>query len=224
VLNYFIKGRIQLLFAPRPGSEKFLSELDDLLVRFLYHLDLDRVRQPKLYTIIEDVKARSDGTIGNFASLLWELDGASRLTDDRVLKLVLKLQHLTIGKVNPGAVRLAPMQRNQNLGAAYAELSGREFSMPHGQSLHPDGTLTELTMDNTATFSAVPGLDDGRPIFVVVAFEGVFSITSENKVFLRVQPHLLRYTQLDVDGTLPRRLSTPMRDPYCSNPPDDFDD
>jgi hypothetical protein len=74
-------------------------------------------------------------------------------------------------------------------------------------------------MDNTATYSAIPGLDDGRPIFVVVAFEGVFSITSENKVFLRVQPHLLRYVLLDVDGTLPRRLSTPMRDPSCSNPP-----
>ena len=83
---------------------------------------------------------------------------------------------------------------------------------------------TELTMDNTATYSAIPGLDDGRKVFVVVAFEGVFSITSENKVFLRVQPVLLRYVLLDVDGTLPRRISTPTRDPYCSNPPDDFDD
>ena len=178
------------------------------------------MREEKLFTIIEGVKARSDGTIGNFASLLWELDGASCLTDERVLKL----QHNTIGKVNPGAVRLTPMQRSQNLAAAYAELSGREFSMPHGQSLHPNGTLTELTMDNTATYSAIPGLDDGRKVFVVVAFEGVFSITSENKVFLRVQPVLLRYVLLDVDGTLPRRLSTPTRDPYCSNPPDDFDD
>ncbi len=165
------------------------AELDDLLARFLYHLDLDRVRQPKLYTIIEGVKARSDGSIGNFASLLWELDGASRLTDERVLKLQLN----TIGKVNPGAARLTPMQRSQNSGATYAELSGREFSMPHGQSLHPNGTLTELTMDNTATYSAIPRLDDGRKVFVVVAFEGVFSITSENKVFLRVQPVLLRY-------------------------------
>ena len=98
------------------------------------------------------------------------------------------------------------------------------FSMPHGQSLHPNGKLIELTMDNTATYSAIPGLDDGRKVFVVVAFEGVFSITSENKVFFRVQPVLLRYVLLDVDGTLPRRLSTPTRDPYCSNPPDDFDD
>jgi hypothetical protein len=121
------------------------------------------------------------------------------------------------------------MQRSQNPGAgAYARLSGREFSMPHGQSLHPNGALTELTMDNTATYSAIPGLsatvDDGRKVFVVGAFEGVFSITSENKVFIRVQPVLLRYVLLDVDGTLPRRLSTPTREPYCSNPPDDFDD
>jgi hypothetical protein len=98
--------------------------------------------------------------------------------------------------------------------------------MQHGQSLHPDGTLTEFTMDNAATSSAiqVPGLVCGRQIFVVVAFEGVFSITSEHKEFLRVQPHLLRYVLLDVDGSLPRRLSTPTRDPYCRNPPDDFDD
>ena len=114
---------------------------------------------------------------------------------------------------------LAPLA----LALAVAVLAG-EFSMPHGQSLHPNGTLTELTMDNTATYSAIPGLDDGRKVFVVVAFEGVFSITSENKVFLRVQPVLLRYVLLDVDGSLPRRLSTPTRDPYCSNPPDDFDD
>ncbi len=73
--NYFTKGRITFLLVPQPGSEVFLAELDDLLARFLYHLDLDRVRQPKLYTIIEGLKARSDGTIGNFASLLWELDG-----------------------------------------------------------------------------------------------------------------------------------------------------
>ena len=74
------------------------------------------MREEKLFTIIEGVKARSDGTIGNFASLLWELDGASCLTDERVLKL----QHNTIGKVNPGAVRLTPMQRSQNLAASYA--------------------------------------------------------------------------------------------------------
>ena len=44
--NFFNKGRITFLLAPRPGSEVFLAELDDLLARFLYHVDLDRVRQP----------------------------------------------------------------------------------------------------------------------------------------------------------------------------------
>ena len=83
--------------------------------------------------------------------------------------------------------------------------------MPHGQSLHPNGTLTELTMDNTATYSAIPGLDDGRKVFVVVAFEGVFSITSENKVFLRVQPVLLRYVLLDVDDAAAPTLNPDAR-------------
>jgi hypothetical protein len=48
--------------------------------------------------------------------------------------------------------------------------------MLHGQNLYPNGTLTEHTIDNTATYSAIPGLDDGRPIFAVVAFEGAFSM------------------------------------------------
>ncbi len=113
---------------------------------------------------------------------------------------MLRLQHNTIGKVNPGAGRLTPLQRTQNSAAAYAEHASR-------QSLHRDGTLTEHTIDNSATYSAIPGLDDGRPIFAIVAFvtalEGVFSITSEGKVFPRVPPHLLRYVLLDVDRALP---------------------
>ncbi len=43
------------------------------------------------------------------------------------------------------------------------------------ESLHPDGTLTEHTIDNTATYSRIPGLDDSRPIFTIIALEGVFS-------------------------------------------------
>jgi hypothetical protein len=53
--------------------------------------------------------------------------------------------------VNPGAVRLTPLQRNQNSAAAYAELSGLKFSMPHGQShhlhLHQFTCTTEQTDD-----------------------------------------------------------------------------
>jgi hypothetical protein len=43
-------------------------------------------------------------------------------------------------------------------------------------------------------------------------------------MFFRVQAHLLRYVLLDVDGTMPRILSTPARDPFNNNPIDDFDD
>jgi hypothetical protein len=44
--TFWNKGRITFLLAPQPASEVFLAKLDDLLARFLYHVDLDRVRQP----------------------------------------------------------------------------------------------------------------------------------------------------------------------------------
>jgi hypothetical protein len=44
-------------------------------------------------------------------------------------------------------------------------------------------------------------------------------------MLFRVQTRLLRYVLLHVDGkTLPRPISTQARDPFKSNPVDDFDD
>ncbi len=81
-------------------------------------------------------------------------------------------------------------------------------------------------MANAAAFSRIDGLEDGRPAFAVVSFEGVLSVSGEGEIFFRVQTHLLRYILFHVDGTLPRfrRLRDPFRDPFNSKPVDDFDD
>ena len=90
------------------------------------------------------------------------------------------------------------------------------------RSFHPDGTFMELTGANTAASGRIDGVEDGRPVFAVVALEGVLSVSGEGETFFRVQTHLLRYVLLHVDGTLPRLIST-ARDPFNSNPVDDFD-
>ena len=87
-----------------------------------------------------------------------------------------------------------------------------------------DGTFTDLTAANTAAFTRIDGFDNNRPLLAVLAFEGVLSVSSEGRMYFRVQAHLLRYVLLDVDGTMPRILSTPARDPFNNNPIDDFDD
>ena len=91
--------------------------------------------------------------------------------------------------------------------------------MSQGHSLHPNGTLTEHTIENTRAYTEIGGLDDGRPMFVIVSFEGVLNFTAEGRLYYRVGAHLHRYALLDVDGTLPRS-----RDRLSGNPVDDFDD
>jgi hypothetical protein len=91
--------------------------------------------------------------------------------------------------------------------------------MSQGYSLHPDGTLTEHTIENTRAYTEIDGLDDGRPMFAIVSFEGVLNFTAEGRLYYRIGAHLL-----DVDGTLPRSISTPFRDRLSGNPVDDFDD
>jgi len=125
---------------------------------------------------------------------------------------------------NPGAVRISDELANLNPAIAYAKANGRNFSMAQGYSLHPDGTLTEHTVANTHAYTEIDGLDDGRPMFAIVSFEGVLSFTAEGRLYYRVGAHLHRYTLLDVDGTLPRAMSTPSRDRLSGNPVDDFDD
>ena len=94
--------------------------------------------------------------------------------------------------------------------------------MAQGYSLHPDGTLAEHTVTNTRAYTEIDGLDDGRTMFAIVSFEGVLNFTAEGRLYYRSGAHL--HTLLDVDGTLPRSISTPSRDRLSGNPMDDFDD
>ena len=96
--------------------------------------------------------------------------------------------------------------------------------MAQDYSWHPDGTLAEHTVTNTRTYTEIDGLDDGRTMFAIVSFEGVLNFTAEGRLHYRIGAHLHRYTLLDVDGTLPRSISTPSRNRLNGNPVDDFDD
>ena len=91
--------------------------------------------------------------------------------------------------------------------------------MAQGYSLHPDGTLAEHTVTNTRAYTEIDRLDDGRTMFAIVSFEGVLNFTAEGRLYYRIGAHLL-----DVDGTLPRSISTPSRDRLSGNLVDDFDD
>jgi hypothetical protein len=72
---------------------------------------------------------------------------------------------------------------------------------------------------NTRAYTETDGLDDGRSMFAILSFEGVLNFTAEERLYHRIGAHLL-----DVDGTLPRSISTPSRDRLSGNPVDDFDD
>ena len=63
-------------------------------------------------------------------------------------------------------------------------------------------------------------------LFAIVSLEGVLNFTAEGRLYYRIGAHLHRYTLrlLDVDGTLPRSISTPSRDRLSGNLVDDFDD
>ena len=59
-----------------------------------------------------------------------------------------------------------------------------------GYSLHPDGTLTEHTVTNTRAYTEIDGLDDGRPMFTIVSFEGALNFTAEGRHYCRIGVHL----------------------------------
>jgi hypothetical protein len=68
---------------------------------------------------------------------------------------VLLLTHQLIGQSNPGAPRISDELANLNAATAYAKANGRNFSMSQGYSLHPDGTLTEHTIENNRKHTRV---------------------------------------------------------------------
>ena len=108
------------------------------------------------------------------------------------------------------------------LGIHYAEGSAFEV-------LHPNGTITPITAENSVAYTKADGLVENRAIFkfAVVAFEGVFSFnfSESTSLYFRVVPHLLRYTLLDVDKPPPTSYVTPAKlEDYCDHPGDDYGD
>jgi hypothetical protein len=196
------------------------NQIDAAAATYLFNLEVDSARHPKIAALLRNLKINSGNDVSAFKDALLGLEGAHAIVEDDVLLL----SHQLIGPSNPGAVRISDELANLNPAIAYAKTNGRHFSMSQGYSLHPDGTLIEHTVDNTRAYTEINGLDDGRPMFAIVSFEGVLNFTAEGRLYYRVGAHLHRYTLLDVDGTLPRAMSTPSRDRLSGSPVDDFDD
>jgi outer membrane receptor protein involved in Fe transport len=129
-----------------------------------------------------------------------------------------------ITNANSTTIKPDPKHRGLNTVIDYAFAAGKGCSYPLGEIHHPTNGLTTLTAANTAAFTRFDGLENGRPLFAVVAFQGVLSISAEGKLYFRVGAQLLRFVLLDVDGTMPHVPSTPTRDPVSNHPIDDFDD
>jgi hypothetical protein len=108
---------------------------------------------------------------------------------------------------------------------AYAQEHSLEFLTSKGQALHSNGSITPITAENSVAYSQIGGLVKHRGIFAVVSFEGVFNFNYNlnGNLYLRVVPHLLPYTLLRVDTTLPSSHLTPSKD-YNGRPVDDYGD
>ena len=219
--NNSYQAKVNLFIGISPQCARQLDILDTLAARHIYDANLCPVRQKKLYDIIQPLKIRSNENFDTFKGLLFNLDGAYPVVEDNS---ILQVTYSLIGKRIPATVSADPSLRGLNPAMDYANDSNKSFSMPHGQRHNADGTFTDLTAANTAAFTRIDGFDNNRPLLAVLAFEGVLSVSSEGRMYFRVQAHLLRYVLLDVDGTMPRILSTPARDPFNNNPIDDFDD
>ena len=197
------------------------DEIDELAARFIFEYPFHPARQPKLHNIVQTLKTRSENNFSAFMSLLFELDGAYRTSEANG---ILQLTHPLIHKAKPTVVNVDPKLCGLNTAYDFT-LNGadRKFSFPLAERHHPTDGLTKLTAADTATFTRFDGLDNGRPLFAVVSFEGVMSVSGDGKLYFRVGAHLLRFVLLDVDGSMPR-FSTPPRDSSNNHAIDDFDD
>ena len=218
--NYFL-SRLSWFLGIPPALDQNSYAIDELAARYIFEYPFHPARQPKLHSIVQSLKTRSENNFDTFMRLLFELDGAYRTSETNS---ILQVTHPLILKTKPTVVN--PDQSLRGLNAAYDfTLNGadRKFSFPLAESLHPTNGLTKLTAADTATFTRFDGLDHDRPLFAVVSFEGVMSVSGDGKLYFRVGAHLLRFVLLDVDGSMPR-FSTPSRDSSNNHAIDDFDD
>jgi hypothetical protein len=216
--NYFIDGKSYVnIRLPIEYSEVF-EDLDNKVASFLFDAPIDPTRQPKIANMLKTLK-QSAKSLEDFRDKLYKLNGAGKCLDHDILPAQFQL----IGKPVHTGVRFPPEFTSVNPAMAYAQEHSLEFFAPKGQTLHSDGSISEITAENSAAYSQIDGLDDHRGIFAVVAFEGVLNFNYKGNLYLRVVPHLLRYTLLDVDTTMPSSHLTPSKD-YNERPVDDYDD
>ena len=213
-----------ILFGGIPlDLEDRCNELDRMAARYIFDFPLHAVRHKNLYDLVQSLKSRSDNDFETFVTLLYNMDGAYTVQEPGAAP-VLQLTRSLITNANSTTIKPDPKLRGLNTVIDYAFAAGKGCSYPLGEIHHPTNGLTTLTAANTAAFTRFDGLENGRPLFAVVAFQGVLSISAEGKLYFRVGAHLLRFVLLDVDGTMPRIPSTPTRDPVSNHPIDDFDD
>ncbi len=199
------------------------DELDRMAARYVFDFPFHAVRHKNLHDLVQSLKSRSDNDFETFVTLIFNMDGAYTTKEPNDAS-VLQLTHSLITNANSTTIKPDPKLRGLNTVVDYAFAAGKGCSYPLGEIHHPTNGLTTLTAANTAAFTRFDGLENGRPLFAVVAFQGVLSISAECKLYFRVGAHLLRFVLLDVDGTKPRIPSTPTRDPVSNHPIDDFDD
>ena len=215
--NYFIDGKSWLNIRLPMEYSKVFDDVDDVVASFLFDAPIDPTRQPKIANMLNTLKQRAT-SLEDFRDKLYKLNGAGKCLDNDILPMQFQL----IGKPVHTEVRFPPEFTRMNSAMAYAQEHSMEFFASKGQALHSDGSITEITAENSAAYSHINGLDEHRGVFAVVAFEGVLNFNYKGNLYLRVVPHVLRYTLLDVD-TLPSSHFTPSKD-YNGRPVDDYDD
>ncbi len=119
--------------------------MDAAAASYLFSLEVDSARHPKIAALLRNLRINSGNDVSAFKDALLGLEGAHAIVEDDVLLL----SHQLIGPSYPGAVRISDELANLNPAIAYAKANGRNFSISQGYSLHPDGTLTEHTIENT---------------------------------------------------------------------------
>ena len=100
--------------------------------------------------------------------MLFNLDGAYQTTEPA--NSMLQLTHPLITNANSTTIKADPKLRGLNTVYDYAFAAGKGCSYPLGEIHHPTAGLTTLTAANTAAFTRFDGLENGRPLFAVVAF------------------------------------------------------
>ncbi len=170
------------------------------------------------------LKQRSK-SLEDFRDKLYKLDGASRCLDNDVLPTQFQLTGKPVPAGVHTGVRFPPAFKSVNPAMAYAQEHSLEFLTSKGQALHSSGSITPVMAENSVAYSQIGGLVKHRGIFAVVSFEleGVFNFNYNGNLYLRVAPHLLPYTLLRVDTTLPSSHLTPSKD-YNGRPVEDYGD